>query len=90
MFVGRVLQVLGEEPQSPIGMAISYSLAAAKHLLRPGMAGRNSRERAPTAVSTGIKGERADEKGMVGVEGAGRKKLGNDLGFPSLLTLLGS
>lgn len=35
-----VLQVLGEEPQSPIIMAISYSLAAAKHLLRPGMTGK--------------------------------------------------
>lgn len=33
---------------------------------------------------------RADEKGMVGVEGAGRKKLGMIWGFPSLLTLLGS
>ena len=40
VFVSGVLQVLGEEPQSPISMAISYSLAAAKHLLRPGMTGK--------------------------------------------------
>ena len=40
VFVSGVLQVLGEEPQSSISMAISYSLAAAKHLLRPGMAGK--------------------------------------------------
>lgn len=40
VFVCGVLQVLEEEPQSPISMAISYSLAAVKHLLRLGMTGK--------------------------------------------------
>lgn len=70
-------------------MAISYSFAAAASPEtgngREGIPGKT-----PQLCLQELRGKELVRKDMVGVEGAGRKKLGNDLGFPSLLTLLGS
>lgn len=93
VFVSEVLQVLGEAPQSPISMAISYSLAAVEASPetwddREEIPGKESLQ---LCLQELVGKSRREGCGMYGESKEEEDKNSRDeLGFSNLLTLLDS